>query len=155
MGNIKERLQEGGPGSGNFGHAGRPGLQGGSAPGGGGTSASPRERQLSLFPKPEKKKQTGSTGHSISMRVSGNDFGGPISRSGFSLAKKVASAKTEKGMKRAAAAVVWMQKKARHFNTVGWTSHGDTSRIAKSMGRHYRMKAPKNYYKSHAELLTR
>lgn len=33
MGCIKNRLSEGGPGSGNFGHAGRPGLQGGSAPG--------------------------------------------------------------------------------------------------------------------------
>jgi len=33
---INKKLYEGGPSSGNFGHAGRPGEQGGSAPGGGG-----------------------------------------------------------------------------------------------------------------------
>ena len=34
--NDKKYLKEGGPNSGNFGHAGRPGQQGGSGPGGGG-----------------------------------------------------------------------------------------------------------------------
>jgi len=33
---LSEKLEEGGEGSGNFGHAGRPGEVGGSAPGGGG-----------------------------------------------------------------------------------------------------------------------
>lgn len=35
MGDVRQRLQEGGPGSGNFGHSGRPGMVGGSASGGG------------------------------------------------------------------------------------------------------------------------
>jgi hypothetical protein len=42
------RKTKGGPGSGNWGHSGRPGLQGGSAPGGGvgGSSGGISERQI-------------------------------------------------------------------------------------------------------------
>jgi len=42
---IYQALNKGGPGSGNFGHAGRPGERGGSVPGDGGGSSEPDEKK--------------------------------------------------------------------------------------------------------------
>lgn len=108
MGSIRQRLQEGGPGSGNFGHSGRPGQVGGSAPGGGGAEASPRERKTGMPLK-----------HLVSKALERN-----LETGGLRTREKSFQTKTPEGHKRYMRALSWMEKKAEKYTGKGTLKFG-------------------------------